>query len=333
MDLLPSRPDVVYPPVAPVDESPRPFWSIMMSTRNRPEYLETALRSVLAEDTGPDEMQIEVVDDCSIDDVQPLVETVGGGRVAYFRHPSPQGLAGNFNSCLARARGHWVHLAHDDDIILPGFYARARALIDAHPELLLVFQKALTIDANGNRDGELVSHLETTGIVPNALPALIEHNFVCCPTAVVARDAMERVGGFAPVFGGAIDWNLWLRLAASGPIGYVGEPGLLYRRHTLSTTNAGDAGGMMMRASAAVIQTGVTLLPESERPRARATACRNYALEASVKRATFERQGRLMPALRNALWAFRLLPSAVNLARLLATPPRAAAGRVRRRSG
>ena len=46
----------------------RPFWSVMIPTYNpRAEYLEETLKSVLQQDPGPEQMQIEVIDDCSSD--------------------------------------------------------------------------------------------------------------------------------------------------------------------------------------------------------------------------------------------------------------------------
>ena len=45
----------------------RPVWSVMIPTYNCARYLRETLASVLAQDPGPDQMQIEVIDDCSTD--------------------------------------------------------------------------------------------------------------------------------------------------------------------------------------------------------------------------------------------------------------------------
>src|SRR6266513_6293985 len=92
------------------DAGARPFWSIMIPTYNpRPDYLEETLHSVLQQDPGPEQMQIEVIDDRSTDDVAAqTIRRVGGGRVSFHAKPQNRGLANTWNRCVERARGHWV---------------------------------------------------------------------------------------------------------------------------------------------------------------------------------------------------------------------------------
>src|SRR6476660_2949045 len=61
-----------------------PFWSVMIPTYNaRADYLEETLRSVLQQDPGPDQMQIEVIDDASSNGAPTeFVRKLAGKRVA-----------------------------------------------------------------------------------------------------------------------------------------------------------------------------------------------------------------------------------------------------------
>ena len=110
--------------IAPLPQiGSRPFWSVMIPTYNCAEYLAQTLQSVLAQDMGPDWMQIEVIDDCSNnDDPEAVVRDVGRGRVAFHRKPKNAGAIANFNSCLERSRGHFVHILHGDDTVIGGYY-------------------------------------------------------------------------------------------------------------------------------------------------------------------------------------------------------------------
>src|SRR5437870_3024247 len=80
--------------VLPADNC-RPLWSVMIPTYNpRADYLEETLHSVLQQDPGPQQMQIEVIDDCSTGDLAAqTVGRVGGGRVTFRAEPQNRGLA------------------------------------------------------------------------------------------------------------------------------------------------------------------------------------------------------------------------------------------------
>src|SRR6266404_6785487 len=94
------------PAIAPVQDGVhRPLWSVMIPAFNCAKYLQQTLESVLAQDQGSDQMQIEVVDDCSTtDDPKAVVEEVGKGRVAFHRKPKNEGAITNFNACIQRTR-------------------------------------------------------------------------------------------------------------------------------------------------------------------------------------------------------------------------------------
>jgi len=78
---------------------PEFFWSVMIPCYNpRPDYLEQTLRSVLQQDPGTSEMQIEIIDDCSPDGAATeLVRKVAGDRVSVHREEENLGLAGIWN--------------------------------------------------------------------------------------------------------------------------------------------------------------------------------------------------------------------------------------------
>src|SRR5215210_6047396 len=91
-------------PAVPVGVA-RPLWSVMIPSFNCADYLRESLRSVLAQDPGPEIMQIEVVDDCSTSDgPEAVVAEIGRGRVGFFRQPQNVGHARNFGTCLQRSR-------------------------------------------------------------------------------------------------------------------------------------------------------------------------------------------------------------------------------------
>ena len=142
-----------HSPVPPLAE--RPFWSVMIPIYNcREDYLRETLGSVLRQDPGVADMQIEVLDNCStIGDPEAVVREMGGGRIAFHRQTHNLGIGGNFNACIERARGHWVHILHGDDTVRPDFYSRARAGVTAHPEVAAALCRIIYMDEDGQWAG------------------------------------------------------------------------------------------------------------------------------------------------------------------------------------
>src|SRR6266516_6942557 len=149
--------------VLPVDEH-RPFWSVMIPTYNpRAEYLEETLKSVLKQDPGPDQMQIEVIDDCSKDNTaSEVTRRVGAGRVTFHRELENRGLANSWNRCIERARGHWVHILHQDDIVLPGFYDLLRKGAE-RSHAVAIFCRHAIANSNGHWIQLSELHQESAG--------------------------------------------------------------------------------------------------------------------------------------------------------------------------
>jgi GT2 family glycosyltransferase len=221
-----------YPEIEPVpDGENRPAWSVMIPTYNCAEYLRETLRSVLLQDPGPERMQIEVIDDASTkDEPEAVVRELGGGRVAFYRQPQNVGATANFNTCLARSRGHLVHILHGDDLVLPPFYDFMKGLLDRNPAAGLATCRYVFMDVDGlwTKLGELRQRV--AGIDQSALPSIAVANWARFPAVVLRRSLVEDIGGFHPTLIHAADWDLWKRAALYQPLAYEPTALACYRR-------------------------------------------------------------------------------------------------------
>ena len=242
-------------PVPPVPEGvERPLWSVMIPTYECAGYLRQALESVLAQDPGPEHMQIEVVDDHSTrDDPEAVVREVGGGRVGFFRQPENVGHVRNFNRCLRRSRGRLVHLLHGDDAVREGFYRRMETAFDARPEIGAAFCRHVFMDEDGHWTS--VSRLEQpkSGVLDGWLERIAVGQRLQAPAMVVRREVYERRGGFDDrIAAYGEDWEMWVRIAAHHPVWYETEPLALYRVSTRSlggrAVRSGENGRDLRRA-------------------------------------------------------------------------------------
>lgn len=208
------------PPIPPVASGVhRPLWSVMIPTYNCADYLRQTLASVLSQAPGPDLMQIEVVDDLSTkDDPESVVQELGQGRVTFHRHPHNLGATGNFNACVERSTGHWVHILHGDDWVLPGFYDEMQRLITQQPQAALLASRNFCVDEQGIIFwvSPRVQALETGGHDASAYYYSTATQF--CGT-VIARHFYESHGGFLPTLVHTADCEMWSRaIAAQGGI-------------------------------------------------------------------------------------------------------------------
>jgi GT2 family glycosyltransferase len=198
----------------------------MIPAYNRTQYLERALRSVLAQDTGADEMQIEVVDDAStIDDPEPIVRRLGDGRVSFVRNPVNLGLMPNFNNCVERSQGEWVHILHTDDFVLPGFYARLKSSLESRSDVGAAFCRHSFVDENEHLRGTSDLERTTAGILSDFISKIGASVRIQFPAIVVRRSVYERLGGFRLDLPYAADWEMWIRIAAHYPMWF--EPATL----------------------------------------------------------------------------------------------------------
>ena len=95
----------------------------MIPVYNRVKYLRQALESILSHAYSRKDMQIEVVDDCSEhNEAESIAKEVCPDRITFYRQPRRMGLVSNWNACIERARGHLIHILHDDDFVASGYY-------------------------------------------------------------------------------------------------------------------------------------------------------------------------------------------------------------------
>jgi glycosyltransferase involved in cell wall biosynthesis len=279
----------------------------MIPTFNCSRYLGDTLTSVLAQDPGPEVMQIEVVDDHSTeDDPEAVVQRIGQGRVQFHRQPGNVGIAKNFATCLNRSRGTLVHLLHGDDCVRDGFYARLGQAFDARPDIGAAFCRHIFMDADGHWLS--MSNLEQpeSAILENGLERLAQEQRIMTPSIVVRRAVYEKLGGFDSRLICSEDWEMWVRIAARYPIWYEIEPLAIYRMHANSNTGRHTGTAQDMRYTRAAIEMFKHHLPRDRADHLTRIARETYALAAINAAGVLRAKGDLPGVRAQLLEAIRL---------------------------
>jgi Glycosyltransferases involved in cell wall biogenesis len=274
---IPTSPPVIEPVAAGVY---RPLWSVVIPTYNCIGWLRQTLESVLAQDPGPEKMQIEVIDDCSTDgDVGALVQELGKGRVAFYRQEVNRGSLRNFETALKRSRGYLVHLLHGDDLVLKGYYREMEKLFSLFPQAGAAFSRYAYIDDQNNITPPGDALLNEPGIIEDFLYQIAQKQMLQACAMVVKRHVYEHLGSFYAVHYGE-DWEMWARIAAHYPVAYSPVSLALYRGgqgHASSITSNFLKTGQNIRDIQKVIDIMQGYLPKEKRKLLKRMAFRNFS--------------------------------------------------------
>jgi len=299
---------------------PRPFFSVVLPTYNREKYFEEALCSVLTQ-TGIDDAEIIVMDNHSeLSDPESIVRRAADPRVQYVRQPV--NIHGrNWVDGVRRTSGEWVHIMHDDDRLLSGFYTAYRDFIAGHPDVGMVFCRAMQIDAEGK---QLTPVLDPpgqngTGRVEDALFKLAAGDYIVCPTAIVRRDVYEKLGCFNCNLLYAGDLEMWMRVAAAYPIGFIAETLVEYRTHGESSSLSEPLKYDVVEAIESAVELGIALLPPERQAEARKALHWCLYQRAKISRQAAHIRGQHGKAVRYSEHALRLNPSSKTMSRLWAS--------------
>lgn len=202
-----------------------PAISVCIPTYNGGEPLRAAIQSVLAQ-TWRD-FELVVIDDGSTDATPAIVAGFEDPRVRYLRNPRNLGPQGNWNRCLAEARGRYFKLLPHDDVLHPECLERQLRVLeaDADERLALVFSGREVIGPDGRvltrrgypgaSEGVIAAKDVIAGCVRRGTNLLGE------PGALLMRKSLvDRVGLFDGTNPYVIDLDYWFRLLAHGDAYY-----------------------------------------------------------------------------------------------------------------
>jgi glycosyltransferase involved in cell wall biosynthesis len=283
----------------------QPTLSITMPTRNRPELLERALRSVVRA-VAPVAEQVEVaVSDGSDDDaagavVRRVLGDWPGGHPYVWNRPALT-LVENMNRAVEISTGRWVMQLDDDDYLLPGAgAAMLGAIRRAEPgESVLLFGVEI-VDGDGVRQRRQVFHREQYLEPKEALRRLLRNSsFVREPTAVVRRAALDQEGLFDTTVGGATDTDMWVRLFSRYGIRCLPQATCAYTIHEGAATT-GMWNPETIRALGEIFDRAVAqgIVPEPTVRRWQADFFHQFILAGVYRRLRVRRRAEAREALR-----------------------------------
>lgn len=206
-----------------------PRLSVVLPVRNSVGTIDGAVRSTLR--AMPGDAELVVLDDASTDGTGAVLDRITDPRLRVLRSDEGCGVAGGLALLLASTDSEIVARMDGDDRCLPGRFRRQLKAFADDPSLDAVFTSVIPW-----RDGRVPRPDAPIGIDPDAFPLhLLVTNPASHPAMAARRDALDAVGGYRDV--PAEDYDLWLRLAATGRrLRRLPWWGLLYAVHDAQVT-------------------------------------------------------------------------------------------------
>jgi len=211
--------------------SKQPLVSIVTPSFNQAPYLEATIRSVLEQDYP--NLEYIIVDGGSTDGSLEIIRRYAH-RLAWWVSEKDRGQTDAINKGFARAKGEILAWLNSDDTYQPGAVSEAAAFLQSRPEVGLVYGEANFIDENGH----VIGHFPAAQTNYRRL----RRGYVHIPqqAAFFRAELWRKVAPLDPSFYFAMDYDLWVRLAALAPIQYVPRTWANFRLHTQGKTIAAD---------------------------------------------------------------------------------------------
>ena len=198
--------------------------SVFLANYNHARYLPRALDAVLTQRARARE--VIVIDDASTDDSPRILADYARryDNVRFVRNERNRGVVPNYNTGTDMARGKYLFLGAVDDYVLPGFFEKACAQLDATPHAGLCC--AYDSFKQGD-DGEVVPAAsgwctEPTYFTPNEVADKLRFTLGAHAT-ICRREVMVKAGGYLPKLAWYSDWFAYLVIAFRTGICHIPE--------------------------------------------------------------------------------------------------------------
>ncbi len=205
--------------------------SIVTPSFNQADFLEETIRSVLAQDYP--HIEYIIIDGGSTDGSVEIISRYQNRLAAWVSEPD-LGQTDAINKGFSLAHGDLLAWLNSDDTYEPGAVTEAVAFFQSHPQVGLVYGDANFINERG----------QVIGRFPAAQTsyAKLRRGYVHIPQqAAFFKSALWReVGPLDTSFYFAMDYDLWVRLAAKAPLVYLPRTWANFRLHGGAKTILAD---------------------------------------------------------------------------------------------
>jgi len=193
-----------------------PYFSVIIPTYNRENFLATAVNSVLGQ-TFQD-FELIIVDDDSTDQTEQLIKALKDKRLKYIKIDH-RGVSAARNTGIQHSRGQFISFLDSDDIFKGTKLEITYKYIQDFPNHMIFHTEELWYRNDKILNQKNIHKKPEGNVFANSLK-------LCCigmSTAVVKKTLFNQIGLFDEKFSACEDYELWLRATALHPVKLIPE--------------------------------------------------------------------------------------------------------------
>jgi glycosyltransferase involved in cell wall biosynthesis len=211
-----------------MDRNSDPLITIGIPTRNRASLVQDCVASALAQTYR--NIEVLVCDNASSDDTVTRLKAIPDHRLRVVRNPVDIGMVKNFARCVDEAKGDYLVLASDDNILHRRFLEKCVRLVKIEPRIPIVLSTfdILVIDEFSANERRVVPAVASkklctgiwdgTEILDEYLSGKLSAQLF---SSIIRTDILRRNGYSAHPWAG--DEGTWLPALLEGRAGLVNE--------------------------------------------------------------------------------------------------------------
>ena len=205
----------------------KPLVTAIVTTYNRPQMVQRAIQSGLAQTYDP--LEIIIVEDGSCCGVEGWLDTQGLSQIRYIRHEENQGLPAARNTGLNNSNGKYIAYLDDDDEWKPEKIQKQIELAERLDSDYAIIYCGLEVK---DQDGRIVA-LNMPRLKGTIRDEIVKKGLNTIPSSFLFRkETLMNIAGFDTDLYTGIDHDIWMKLSKYGyKTDYVNEPLVIHTQH------------------------------------------------------------------------------------------------------
>lgn len=208
-----------------------PKVTVYITSHNYGDYIEKAINSVLTQ-TFQD-FELIIIDDGSTDHSRDIINAFKDNEKVSIIFQQNRGLNATNNVAISHASGEYIVRLDADDYFEPEALGIMVSILDADPELGLVFPDYYYIDQDGNRIGTHRRHFFDEEVTLYDQPA----HGAC---TMVRLKYLRNLEGYDESFSCQDGFELWIKFITFHKVTNISRPLFSYRKHSNSLSTNQD---------------------------------------------------------------------------------------------